>query len=155
MHSVYAYSSRRRVLPRLADILAAATSTAPEASLSEQLKEKVYTSGFASAECVLAEESQVVQTKGEKHFGITTSDFSLHSCFTAVMNNFQAVVILHKAEDESALTALVQSLYCKTSRRRPELLHSLWKMKASVQISVQTANGCSERSHLECDPGLT
>lgn len=55
-----------------------------------------------------------MQTKGERHLGITTTaDFSLHSCFTAVMNYFQAMVIHHKADNESTLTAFLQSVYCK------------------------------------------
>lgn len=102
-------------------------------------------------------ESHVVQTKREKPLGITTTaDFSLHSSLTTVMNYFQAAAIHHKADNESTLTALFQSLHRKPLNWRPELPHSLWKLKASVQISVQTANGCSERNRLDfCDSGLT
>lgn len=55
-------------------------------------------------------------------------------------------MIRHEADNESTPTALLQPLYCKSLYWQPELPHSLWKLKASVQISVQTANGWN---HLE------
>ncbi len=103
----------------------------------EQLREKfdLYMSRLLSAVPVWSKESRVVQTKGEKHLGITTTaDFSLHSCSTVVMNYFQAMVIHHKADNESTLTALFQSVYCKPL---------YWRLELIMEIESIIANQCS------------
>lgn len=131
--------SKRHVLPHSTSTLNFSEPVARKFSL-EQLREKagLYMSGLLSGEPVWYEVSRVVQTKGEKHLGITTTaDFSLHSCFAAVMNYFQATVIHHKADNESTLTALFELVYCMPLYCRQELLHSLWKLTASLQIAFK------------------
>lgn len=107
--------------------------------LLKQLREKVdlYTSGLLSAEPVWSKVSQVIQTKGKKHLGITTTADLLHSCFSAVMNYFQAMVIHHKADNESTLTGLFKSAHYKPfilSTETPSLI---------MEIESIVANQCS------------
>lgn len=50
--------------------------------------------------------TRATQTKGKEALRETsTADLSFHSCFTALMNYFQAMVIHHKADNESSVTA--------------------------------------------------
>lgn len=105
--------------------------------------------GFSLQSRVIQREQRRADKRSEALRETTTADSSFHSCFTAVMNYFQAMVIHHKADNESTLTALFKSVYYEPSHWQLQLLHSLWKLRASSQICVQIANVCSERNHLE------
>lgn len=112
-----------------------ATFTIPVSSLNH-LREKVdlYASGFLSAVAVWSKENRVVQTKAEKHLGDTKPQQTSH--FTAVSPPWWVMMIHHNADNESPLSARFESAYCKPLYRWLELLCSLQKLKASLQINV-------------------